>query len=288
MRKIGELPSGLDSAVFADYLRGEGIHSSLDDSESGVAVWIHDEDRLDFAREQLQAFVANPREERFIAGARKGREVIREKFAELKSARKRVIRVQETWTIPTVDRCPITFGLIAISVLTFSFTHLGQDQAILNKLLMSEDGTLRQITQGEVWRLVSPIVLHFSVMHILFNMLWLRDFGFQLESRLGTPWFLGLVLPIAVISNLAQFHYSPTEFGGMSGVNYGLFGYLWLRGTLEPESGLFISPSSVTMLGLWFLICFTGVVGPVANTAHAVGLATGCSMAFVGHLWRKR
>lgn len=286
MRKIGEIADNSAAERFADFLRGEGIVCSLDQTDAGWAVWIQDEDRLDAARKSLQEFQAAPDDARFAAGARKGRDVLRQKFQERKSARRRVVQVRETWSQPSADRCPLTFGLIAASVLAFAFTYLSKDQEILQRLLISPDGSWNLILHGEVWRLVTPIVIHFGWMHILFNLLWLKDFGLQLESRLGTPRFLGLVLVIAVTSNVAQFWTSGPFFGGMSGVNYGLFGYLWLRSRFEPESGFYISPNAVIMLGVWFLICFTGAVGGVANTAHAVGLAAGCSLAFAGYLIR--
>lgn len=286
MRKIGEIADGSAAERFADFLRGEGTVCSLDDTGTGWAVWIQDEDRLESARQSLQEFLATPNDERFAAGARKGRDLLRQKYAERKAARTRVVQVRDTWSKPSADRCPLTFGLIAASVLVFAFTFLGRDRDILQRLLISTDGTLSLIQHGEVWRLITPIVIHFGWMHVLFNLLWLKDFGLQLESRLGTLKFLGLVLVVAVTSNVTQFWMAGPYFGGMSGVNYGLFGYLWLRSRLEPESGLYISPSAVTMLGIWFLICFTGVVGPVANTAHAVGLAAGCTLAFAGYLTR--
>ncbi len=286
MRKIGEIADNSAAERFADFLRGDGIVCSLDRTDSGWAVWIQDEDRLEVARQSLQDFQASPDDERFAVGVRKGRDVLRQKYQEQKAARRRVVQVRETWSQPAADRCPLTFGLIAASVLAFAFTYLSKDQEILRRLLISTDGSWNAILHGEVWRLVTPIVLHFGWMHILFNLLWLKDFGLQLESRLGTPRFLGLVLGIAITSNIAQFWTSGPFFGGMSGVNYGLFGYLWLRSRFEPESGFYISQNAVIMLGAWFLICFTGAVGGVANTAHAVGLAAGCTLAFAGYLIR--
>lgn len=288
MRKIGEIADSSSAERFADFLRSEGTDCSLDQTDRGWAIWIQDEDRLESARQQWQEFQAAPDAERFVAGARKGHEALRQQFAARKAARHRVVQIRDTWARPAADRCPLTFGLIAASVLVFAMTdpHLGNDREILARLFIATDDTLRLILRGEVWRLISPIVIHFGWMHILFNLLWLKDFGLQLEDRLGTLRFLGLVLTVAVFSNLAQFVMVGPLFGGMSGVNYGLFGYLWLRSRFEPESGFYISPNAVVMLGLWFLICFTDVVGPVANTAHAVGLATGCSLAFGGYLIR--
>jgi GlpG protein len=68
--------------------------------------------------------------------------------------------------------------------------------------------------------------LHFSPLHLLFNMMWLKDLGGVIEVRRGRWRYLGLVLLIAGISNLAQGIVSGPFFGGMSGVVFGLFGYI--------------------------------------------------------------
>jgi GlpG protein len=61
----------------------------------------------------------------------------------------------------------------------------------------------------------------------------------------------------------------------MSGVVYALAGYIWIRGKYNRASGLFLSKQNVTGLLIWLVVCFTGIVGPVANAAHFVGLVTG-------------
>jgi GlpG protein len=75
----------------------------------------------------------------------------------------------------------------------------------------------------------------------------------------------------------------------MSGVVYGLFGYVWMRGHFDSASGYFLSRQDVIWMMLWLLVCCTGVIGPVANTAHAVGLLVGAGWGFLrsGYLQRR-
>jgi GlpG protein len=109
----------------------------------------------------------------------------------------------------------------------------------------------------------------------------LRDFGTLIEYRRGTKTLLILVLLAAVASNAAQYAYypmlgmAPRRFGGMSGVIYALFGYVWMKGRYEPEHGMMLHPRSVQYMLLWLVVCFTGFLGPVANVAHVVGLIVG-------------
>ena len=87
----------------------------------------------------------------------------------------------------------------------------------------------------------------------------------------------------ALASNLAQYtvHHEQWNFGGMSGVNYGLIGYVWIRGKLDPGSGLHLDKPSVVMAIGFFFLCFTGWFGPVANTAHAAGLICGMAWGWI-------
>jgi GlpG protein len=133
-----------------------------------------------------------------------------------------------------------------------------------------------------VWRLVGPILIHFGFAHILFNMLWLRDLGCMFEARLKSWYFLVFVLVVAAASNLAQYAFSKQPmFGGMSGVNYALIGYVWIRGRFDPGAGLHLDQQSLILALIWFAACFTGYLGPIANYAHTAGLVLGMAWAFV-------
>jgi GlpG protein len=140
---------------------------------------------------------------------------------------------------------------------------------------------LPEIRHGEVWRLVTPIFIHFTIAHILFNMLWLFDLGTMIERRQSTRVLSVLVLVIAVLSNFGQYLWQGPVFGGMSGVVYGLIGYIWLRGKFDPASGLFLHSSTVTMAVIWFVLCLVGVIPHVANAAHGVGFAVGIVWGYI-------
>jgi GlpG protein len=65
------------------------------------------------------------------------------------------------------------------------------------------------------------------------------------------------------------------NFGGMSGVVFGLLGYCWMRGKFDLTSGLYVSGQTAGFMIAWFFICLAGFMGPVANGAHGVGLVAG-------------
>jgi GlpG protein len=130
-------------------------------------------------------------------------------------------------------------------------------------------------------------------------MLWLRDLGSLIERREGSLRFLLKVLLIAILSNLAQYisgglartdnlHFlaGSVYFGGMSGVVYGLFGYVWIHGKFDPQSGYELHPYIVITMMVWFFLCFTGMVGDIANAAHAGGLVVGMALGWLSSLRR--
>lgn len=143
------------------------------------------------------------------------------------------------------------------------------------------------IQSGQYWRLVTPIFLHFGIIHLLFNALWLMLIGQRIELFESRSQLLVLVVVTGVAGNLAQFWWQPLiPFGGMSGVVYGLLGYLWLRYQLKPHPAYFLPPGIMLFMLIWLAIGFTPLmewlfgVG-VANFAHLGGLISGFFLALV-------
>ena len=137
------------------------------------------------------------------------------------------------------------------------------------------------MSNGEYWRLVTPIFLHFGLFHIAFNALWTWELGRRIEPFAGSFHTLVIVLLMAVSSNLGQYLWGgPSLFGGMSGVVYGLLGYVWIRHKVSPRPQLAIPPGLLGFMLFWLLLGMSGIIdllmsGSIANAAHAVGLVTG-------------
>ena len=129
--------------------------------------------------------------------------------------------------------------------------------------------------------------LHFNLLHLLFNMWALAVLGSMIEYRRGTATLgasglaLGGGLEPGRVSLRGEFVRICPVFGGMSGVVYALFGYIWMKGQNEPEQGMILHPSTVQTMLFWLVVCMMGFVGNVANAAHVVGVAVGivCGLA---------
>ena len=92
------------------------------------------------------------------------------------------------------------------------------------------------LAAGQWWRLMTPMLLHFGILHLAMNGMWYWELGRRIESRQGSINLIGLTLLFALVSNYAQFIVSgPTLFGGLSGVLYGLLGHCWIFQLLSPN-----------------------------------------------------
>lgn len=134
---------------------------------------------------------------------------------------------------------------------------------------------------GEYWRFFTPVFLHFGLFHVVFNSLWLWEFGRRVERVTGRISYLVLILALASGSNAGQYLWSGAVlFGGLSGVVYGLIGYVWIRNRIAPQPLLNVAPGVIYVMLGWLLVCLLGIVdlfiqGGVANGAHVSGLLIG-------------
>lgn len=291
MRSIGSIEDKTRAQVFCSHLFVSGIPNQAEANPDGTwQIWIHSEDQIDEAKVELDRFLADPDNPAYQEALKEAaRQKLEEKKREAK-AKSRHIDVRTTWSNPFAYRMgKFSLALIAVSVFVALASGLGkQESALINALRITEIFnknqyylTLPEIQKGQIWRLITPIFIHFGILHLLFNMLWLKDLGSMIEHVQGTKRLVFLVLLIGILSNVGQFIYAGPTFGGMSGVVYGLLGYIWIRSKYDPNSGLYLPRFIVIMMMVFFVLCFFGIFGPIANTAHTVGLLSGMALGFL-------
>ncbi|MEZ5560396.1 MAG: rhomboid family intramembrane serine protease [Pseudomonadales bacterium] len=168
----------------------------------------------------------------------------------------------------------ITRGAPGTLVALLTIVDLSRPPAVLPDLA-------ELLRQAQVWRWLTPIFLHFSVLHLAFNCVVVIEFGRRVERGLGTPGFVAAVVLIAVVSNLGQYALGGGPlFGGLSGVGYGLLGLVLVMSRLRAAVPLWQLPRGLAGGLLFFLVVFsTGITEPfglhVANAAHWIGLGMG-------------
>lgn len=293
MRQIGTLPKTIDPHVFGDYLLSLGVTSRVVESKDGWAVWVHNEDQLAKASTELAAYEKAPDDPRYVESRRPADEARRQKDRLDRVYRKNVRDVSSQWGGLNARRRPLTVALVSICIVVFlaGLTSRRVKFELYDRLMFfpvaapvsaSDPASgLEAIQKGEAWRLLTPMFLHPGGWpHLIFNVWATSILGTLIETRRGTRVLAVLVLLTSVGSNVGEYLYEVfftqdvRGWGGISGVVYGLFGYIWMRGQVEPEQGMILSPTSVRWMILWLLLGFTGFM-PMANGAHVFGLVVG-------------
>lgn len=298
MRTAGQIRDKQQARRFADYLLTRGISVRLTACPEGFTLWVYDEDHLPDVRDELARFLAAPADPRYDV-AREA-EQLRAAAAPPPQAPPRVLEIGADSPAPIpLAATPLTFALIVFAVVVALYTNLEQpitpainDLAIasmkeLPGKLYQWDG-LDQIRHGEVWRLITPSFLHFGPVHLLGNCLWIADLGRQIEARRGTLTLAIMVLVFGVASNYAQYIVAGPNFGGLSGVVFGLFAHAGLLSRFAPSTGLVIHPRTAAFMGLWLIVCSTGLLGPKSDIAHLVGLVLGVATGGIAVWWHER
>lgn len=256
--------------ALVDYLATLGIPCELTQSELGVSVWLADERRLAQAQQEVKRFLSEPNHPRYMeASWQSGHADAR-------------IDYSKGMTDPVTDFLhqagPQTLVVIIACLAIYALDAIGLP--IFDELAFHP--TLAQFTDWQAWRYVTPAFIHFSVLHLVFNLLWWWYLGGQIEQRLGSGKLFILLIIGAALPNIAEFFVSGPRFGGLSGVVYALLGYSWLRTRLQPDCGLAMPPALMGFMLVWLVLGFLDMLGtPTANMAHLVGLLVGLAQGWL-------
>lgn len=185
-------------------------------------------------------------------------------------------------------RCPILTLFMVLSTVISLLTGFGYFFDVL--LWFHFDWT--RIANGQWWRLITPIFLHFPMLgiifaHLAFNLIWFYYFGTRIEQTDGSRYFLGFILLAALVSNSCQAYFSPGLFGGLSGVVFAQLGYLFLRPKLSFYPASIPDNIAFFLIGFMLLSAIGLFGGGIANAAHLAGFAFGLAWAWVRHLQRQ-
>jgi rhomboid protease GluP len=138
--------------------------------------------------------------------------------------------------------------------------------------------------QGEYWRLITPMFLHFGLLHLLFNAWALFSLGREVESLYGSARFTAIYFLAGLFGNLAFYLFGPANelSAGASGAIFGLVGAdiaFFLRnrrllgnlGRRQLGNLLFLVVINLAILGR---------MPGINNIAHMGGLVSGFLLGF--------
>lgn len=197
---------------------------------------------------------------------------------------------------------PVTLTLVLLSVIGYLLAEFRMNDIIALLVIQSVDtsslpllldipqriSTAEYLSHGQYWRLFTPVFLHFGLLHITFNMLWMWELGKRIEVQGGSLHLLLIVIVIGMASNLYQAAATPVAiFGGMSGVIYGLLGYCAVFNLIVPSQRLQLPMAIYVLMLASLAIGYLGILdflARMANTAHLSGLIIGLIMGALSAL----
>jgi GlpG protein len=273
MKYLATLNNPRAAQAFVDYMALKSIEISIKPVDQAQVELSVDESSYEVALDEVNRFTQNPQHKRYLDASwqrnadnnplsykTSGPSVIKSWFG------------KGGW---------VTHVVVALCVAIYILAHFTPIYEYL-----AFPSAISQ-TNGEIWRWLTPAFMHFGGLHIAFNLLWWWMLGAKLEKQFDATFLLLFLVFSAVISNYAQFIITGTNnFGGLSGVVYGLMGFCWLYGRLKPQQAVQLSDGLFGFCLVWLVFGYTDI-GPIsfANHAHLSGLLSGLGFAFV---WGKR
>ena len=261
-----------DLRELSNYLRARGLQHRITEEQGQQCLWVLDEAIIP----ALQEFLAQ-----YSQGA------VNLEIAPAAG----VVSYSPPSLLQQAIQVPIVLCLIALSVFGYFLVDGYFGQALFNEFKFTP--LKFALSSGEIWRLLTPAFLHFTIFHVLFNCLWLWDLGRRMEYFQGKLHFLIFFVITSVAANLAEFAWSGTiNFGGMSGFIYALVGFIAVRQQFDHHPLMQVPRALIGFMLFWLVLCMSGAVdyfidGSVANAAHLGGLIAGAVYALATkHFYR--
>lgn len=278
--EIGVLPRRELALKFADYLNSIGIKATAKPGfGANYSIYVANESDVSKAKLELLRFGNNPFAKAYNeASWARGRTLKRERAVKSGGMWSFSLGGGHVWSLMS-----LTSFLEIICLVVFVLMLVPAGEAMMLELLSWHSAS--EITSSfQVWRLLTPIFLHFGILHIAFNLVMFEAFARPLERHLGTMHLLYVVLSIALVSNVLQFLFLPpfTIFGGMSGVVYGVIGYMGVLSRRPDLPDDMRIPPGLLMVSVIFIALGFFLSG-IANVCHLGGLLMGLALGFINY-----
>jgi membrane associated rhomboid family serine protease len=181
-----------------------------------------------------------------------------------------------------LEGAPATLTFIALAVIFYLLGFVGLEDELID--MFAQFNLL--VAEGEWWRIFTVVLLHGSLMHILFNMWALYVLGPQIERGVGTWPFVTLYLASAGVGGAFAFYLGgPNDVAvGASGAIFGLFG-IWLSWALHRRNtmqGRALLTQLIVLLAINAGIAF--IYQSISWQAHLGGLLAGF---LIGEIWSR-
>jgi len=270
MIKAVRLPIEVNLLRFSQLLSSQGVAHRITEESGEQVIWVQDEPHAALLKEMLATWSFEQSSSANEASADTGQRLFNPLNIALSLVR-------------AFMRAPVSFILIVVCLLVALVSLLGtqpQRVAFLFYPVLDNTGLFALLgsidSPWDLLRSLTPMLLHFGELHLVFNLMWLWYFGRQLELIQPRWLTITLILFCSVAGNTTQYLYTGfNNFGGMSGVVYGLVGYTWIIHSLMPRSQLRINNSMFVVFVIALITMELVASSFIATAAHVGGLLAG-------------
>ena len=264
MIKIASMSLDKNLSSYSNYLKGIGIVHRITEESGRLSIYVANPDNLSKAKHMLDLYMNDQLE-------------ISDNFVEEK------LFPLDFNLLGLLRQTPITTCIIGLTILLAIITSLGSDLSAFSVLLYPLfdasrlPGSLIELNPVlALIKTVTPMFLHFGELHLVFNMVWMWYFGKQLEQTLPAWLFLSTIILISFTGNTVQYLVSGyNNFGGMSGVIYGLLGFSWIVSKFQIKKNMIITNSLFLFFIVSLVLMEVFASSKIATAAHVSGLVSG-------------
>jgi rhomboid protease GluP len=185
----------------------------------------------------------------------------------------------------------VTYTMIGLCIAVYLLQVLSQSYYGVDKLATNGAKINQYILAGQFWRLITPLFLHASIIHIAFNMYALFILGPGLERFYGHNRFLALYMLGGFTGNVLSFVFLP---GAESiGASTAIFALIAAQGIFILQNRFLFGKNARSLLintvGIVIINFIFGLAPQtnVDNFGHLGGLLGGLAFAwFAGPLFK--
>lgn len=287
MIRAAVLDDGTDLRPLLEALARQGVRLRVNEESGAQVIWVSTEAEAELVAALLTQW-QSLREQGLLTETSRGPQPGLGNYFPLQLYLRDLLRA--------FFRAPVTALVLIATLVVALISDLGTDLGGVQRLFYPGFYPGAEVGPGSVLRLLgqidsmevllrtlSPALLHFGALHLVFNSLWLWHFGRMIEAVQSSLMYLLLLLFLAFASNTVQYLWSlSANFGGLSGVVYGLLGYIWMWQLVVPRAGLQLPPAMIGFLLLALVLMEVLASAWIATAAHAGGLLAGMVAGLLG------
>ena len=270
MHLLGICPNERIAQTFHDYMKNEGVDCQMNSTPVGVEIFVDNgSDRIQTA---FNEFIEQPFHPKYTQASWE----VGDTNQQFNYGSSGIPLIKQFFS----ESGPLSLLVFGLCVVVFAFMSLGLGRETFDAL--SFYGASPSDTSSQVWRLFTPIFMHFSLNHILSNLLWWWYFGGKVEKQIGKTPLLTLLIVGGILPNVIQYWMSGPNFGGLSGVVYALLAYVWVVSQKRPDYGIIMPPALIFVSVAWIVLGFSGLLPlPIGNGAHLAGFVVGLIQGWI-------